>query len=86
MNSYFGKECGGGTFIDKCIHTARNFHRDRKNLNLVGMKIVDNCQVFYHEERIYSVYDTKNDRVAIVRANNPFAAIDKSGFAEKIEK
>ena len=56
--------------IDKAAHAIFNFKPQKNNAEYQGGRFLVN----YHEERLYSVRDTKLQTVKLIRAGSPFEA------------
>lgn len=54
--------------IDRAAHDVADFWRD--NLALADVPDDDLYLVIYHEDRLYSVYDRKNDIMSLVYAGS----------------
>ncbi len=67
----------GATEIDRGTHKLMGFWKGTHKKDLVGHTRVGDYVAFYHEERLYSVYDERKETVTIVYARSPYAAIDK---------
>lgn len=55
--------------IDKAAHELMNFEAGRYSVYENGR-----YRVLYHEEKLYSVRDTKRNTVTLVKASNPDSA------------
>lgn len=59
--------------IDKAAHRVADFHLLSRLL--CGIFVDGNYQAYYHEDRLYSVKNTKSGIVSLVYANSPHDAI-----------
>ena len=59
--------------IDKAAHRIFDFHITsiRRSCTFIDGE----WRVFYHEERLYSVFNSKNSIISLVYANSPHDAI-----------
>lgn len=58
-------------FFDNAAHTLMDF-APVPNCN--GSTVIDEYIVFYHEDRLYSVRNTKTNVISLVYAKNPYDA------------
>ena len=68
------------TYYKGASETDQGAHRifDHKyKPNLYGSTVIGNYLAFYHEERLYSVRNMNSDWVCLVKAPNPYEAIEK---------
>ena len=72
--------------VDKAAHRVCDFHR-HSVLCSSGTVIDGEWRVFYHEERLYSVYNSKRYIISLVYANSPYDAIRrvKNAWKEREE-
>ena len=68
--------------VDKAAHRVCDFHR-HSVLCSSGTVIDGEWRVFYHEERLYSVYNSKRYIISLVYANSPYDAIRRVKTAWK---
>lgn len=69
----FSKQCDCST--DKAAHVLMQFDAEKESLS--GRTTVGNYVAFYHENRLYSVRNTETDIISLVKASNPYVAIEK---------
>ena len=67
--------------VDKAAHRVCEFHRN--SILCSGTVIDGEWRVFYHEERLYSVYNSKRYIISLVYANSPYDAIRRVKTALK---
>ena len=67
----------GASRLDKGAHNLMEFFDGRNGDELVGFTRVGQYIAFYHEERLYSVYDKQRGTCTLVYAGNPYKAIEK---------
>ena len=68
--------------VDKAAHRVCDFYR-HSVLCSSGTVIDGEWRVFYHEERLYSVYNSKRYIISLVYANSPYDAIRRVKTALK---
>lgn len=64
----------GATRLDKGAHALMDFYKAGNDL--AGFARVGPYVAFYHEERLYSVYDKQRGTCTLVYAPSPYDAID----------
>lgn len=69
----------GGLAIDQCAHRLMEA---RGNRSFIPGLQKEQYSAFYHEERLYSVWDSKRKILSLVYAGNPTVAIEKVRGAE----
>lgn len=71
--------------VDKAAHRVCEFHRN--SILCSGTVIDGDWRAFYHESRLYSVYNSRYYFTVLIYANNPYDAIRriKEAFKEREE-
>lgn len=67
----------GSSRLDKGAHNLMEFFKGRMGDELHGFTRVGEYIAFYHEERLYSVYDKQRGTCTLVYAGSPYKAIEK---------
>lgn len=69
----------GASQKDQCAHLLMDSPPDP---DWHGSTVIGNWIAYYHEERLYSVWDSKRGILSLVYAGNPTVAIEKVKGAE----
>ena len=72
-----GEKMRGATELDKSAHRIMQCYEALTGENRVGVTRVDKWVAFYHEERLYSVYNAEDGTCTLLYADSPYKAIEK---------
>ena len=67
----------GATRLDKGAHNLMAFYDEEIGKDLHGFVRTDRYTAFYHEERLYSVFDNVREICSLVYADSPYKSIEK---------
>lgn len=64
----------GGGIVNQCAHLLMARHG---NHSFIPALQIEQYMAVYHEERLYSVWDSKREILSLVYARDPATAIEK---------